>query len=242
LGGKMTKYNNTIDLVCCLILFMIGFGSASAAQVQQSNGNSAHGGFAGQGQFTVGAMTSAVGDYEHPNELKWAPLACPPGEYVVGLVVRQGGWTSQVAVECAAPSAKGTWASPPVAGGAAGGEYGTHNARLMCPKDHWVAGLGGLTVHVGHAEGLIERLFLADPVVSCSAPDATGFTTVRDLQFQREKGSPLDLAPARYEESQTQYCPAGTFSMGAEAAVEPEHHPDIKAVRLSCSQIRSVQP
>jgi len=89
-------------------------------------------------------------------------------------------------------------------------------------------------VRVGHIEGLVERLFLADPILSCGAPGVAGVTTVRDPQFQREKGSPLDLAPARYEESQAQYCPAGTYAASLDAAVEPEHHPDIKAVRLNC--------
>ena len=193
----------------------------------------------GQAAFITERQLPAVGDTEHPKALSWNRLACPAGEYVVGVSIRQGGWLAQVGVQCAAPSPQGGWASQPVTGGAAGGEYGSHAANLICPRGRWVAGLAGLTVRVGHMEGLIERLFLADPVLSCGAPGVAGLTTVRDPRFSPEKPGALDAAPARYTESPVQYCPQGLYAAAAEAAVEPEHHPDIKAVRLICAALPS---
>jgi len=218
-----------------LVLSLLGLGSPSSATAGGFHGGAPDG--LQQGLFGPGVETPAVGDTQHPQALNWTRLICPSGEFVVGFSIRQGGWLAQLGVQCATPSSTGGWASQPVSGGAAGGEYGSHAANLICPPGRWVSGIAGLTVRDGHIEGLIERLFLADPVVSCGAPGAAGLSTVRDPQFKPEKPSALDLAPAHYEESPVQYCPPGLYAAAVDAAVATANHPDIKGVRLICKSL-----
>jgi hypothetical protein len=176
-----------------------------------------------------------VGDISDPvSQLNWADLACPPGQLAVGLGERQGGWTAQVTLFCAVPNILGGWSGPRTVGGAAGGDFGTHSASLICPAGQWITGMSGemATAYYATFHGEVGRQFLANPVIYCGNATNAALSSFADTAFKPEK--PSGLYPTTYAQTPTQYCAAGAVAGRMRIAVSAVHHPDIKAIKFEC--------
>lgn len=182
--------------------------------------------------------TGTVGDRN--GGLSWTTLNCPPGEIAAGVKLNQGGWTAKITLMCAAPTRTGGWASAPAESGSAGGDHGTHEATLSCPRDRWIAGMSGQQVGVNYVGGLVSRQFLANPIIYCGGPNTPGTTAVSDPQFVPEQKT--NMTSPVYVDSPAQYCNKGSYASSLKAAVETKHLPDIKAVRMQCAPVAGLRP
>ena len=182
--------------------------------------------------------TGVVGDIGDPvGKLQWLDITCPPGQLAVGLDERQGGWTAQVKLLCAAPNQLGSWSGRPTIGGAAGGYFGNHDTALICPAGQWITGISGQQATAFYATTIVvtenERRFLANPMIYCGNAGNAGLSSLLDIRFKPEK--PHGPYPTMYAQTPTQYCATGTVAGAMRVAVSTVHHPDIKAIALRCA-------
>lgn len=179
--------------------------------------------------------TGTVGDMGSPGSKKWVTLLCQPGQYVVGAYINQGGWVAKFEVVCAAPNVSGGWAGDPVEGSAAGGENGSHDATLVCPRDTWVTGLSGRITTVRYGALRDTYTYLADPTLRCTGRGSSNSVAISDQEFQKEQRK--NINSAKYADSPARYCATGAVASAVIVAVGGKNHPDIRAAKLRCARL-----